>query len=198
MDDEQKKLRWQYKLLPFIIPMIVVLALFFFLASLVQMINLHNRIDKFPEVNKVLIEDPNMEKSLLALELLLIEKRYHQANTSLMSRIWLKYLGFVTGMILSIIGATFVLAKLREQPTNVQLSTRELKFSLISSSPGIILAILGTLIMVITIYRHNPIDLYDSNIYLPSTNTNKNNIPYDIIKEQPNEKDTSLIRPKIE
>ena len=199
MKNEKKRIQWQYKLLPLMIRMIVFLAIFFFIASLAQLIYLHKRIEQMPEIKMDQLLSPNTDKAVLALELLIIEKRYHQANTSLMSRIWLKYLGFVTGMILTFIGATFVLGKLREGPTNIQLTSKDVKLSIVSSSPGIILALLGTFIMVVTIYKHNPIALYDANVYLPSTIVKEYNaIPSDITKTEPEIKNSNLPRPKID
>lgn len=197
MENERNIAQWQSRLLPLMIRMIVILAFFFFIASLVQLIYLHKRIEQTPQVNITQLSDPKFEKSTIALELLLIEKRYHQANTSLMSRIWLKYLGFVTGMILTFIGATFVLGKLRESPTNLSLSAKDVTLSIVSSSPGIILALLGALIMLITIFKHNKIDVYDNNVYLPSSIiTEEAYNPLEGIGKQPDVKDSTLARPK--
>jgi hypothetical protein len=51
---------------------------------------------------------------LSSLETNIVERRYHQANVSLMSRVWTRYLGFVTGMVLAMVGSIFILGKLRE------------------------------------------------------------------------------------
>lgn len=145
---------------------IIVLAVFYFLASLGQFIYLQSRIEKKPTISESWITDKTPDSPLYHLEYLLIQNRYHQGNTSLMSRLWLKYIGFVTGMTLSLIGAVFILGKLREDTTELQLSTEQIKMSFLSSSPGIILAFLGTLIMITTILDNKPIDINDANVYL--------------------------------
>jgi hypothetical protein len=153
---------WQRRLLPLMIKVVLILAIFFFLASLAQLAYLHNNIKNSPEIS---------ENWIAELEHYVIQKRYHQGHTSLMSRIWIKYLGFVTGMILSIIGATFVLGKLQESESKIELTSSQVRLSIISSSPGIILAILGTVIMITTIVTKQPIELYDDSVYFRSPNS---------------------------
>ena len=47
----------------------------------------------------------------------MIKQRYHQANVLLMAGVRVRYPGLVTGMILALIGAVFVLGKIREERT---------------------------------------------------------------------------------
>ena len=170
MTDERIELvqiiRWQTKLLPVIIKVIVCLTVFFFLASLAQLIYLQSRIEKVPDLDQNWIKDNIPNSQLYQLEYLTIQKRYHQGNTSLMSRIWLQYLGFITGMILVIIGAIFILGKLREPEAKIELSASQVKLSILSSSPGLIMVLLGTFIMITTILDHKKIEISDNNIYL--------------------------------
>jgi hypothetical protein len=170
MDQENRELaqisRWQYKLLPTIIRIIIYLTVFFFLASLIQLIYLQTRIEKVPEIDKNWVQSTTHNSQLYQLEYLTIQNRYHQGNTSLMSRIWLKYLGFITGMILAIIGAIFVLGKLREPETRIEMDASQVKFSILSSSPGLVMVFLGTFIMITTILVHNEIEINDDSVYI--------------------------------
>jgi hypothetical protein len=163
--------RWQKKLLPTIIRIIIYLTIFFFIASLGQLIYLQTRIEKAPEIDKNWINRNTYNSQLYYLEYLTVQNRYHQGNTSLMSRIWLQYLGFITGMILAIIGAIFILGKLREPETKIDLDASQVKFSILSSSPGLVMVFLGTFIMITTIVVHNEIEIKDSGVYvMPSIN----------------------------
>lgn len=83
-----------------------------------------------------------------------------------MSRVWARYLGFVTGMILALVGAVFVLGKLREEATEVQTGTSGAMLSLRSASPGLIMAILGVALMATTIVTHHSMEWADSSVYL--------------------------------
>jgi len=170
MDQENRELaqlsRWQNKLLPTIIKIIISLTVFFFLASLGQLIYLQTRIEEVPEIDKNWVQATTHNSQLYQLEHLTIQNRYHQGNTSLMSRIWLQYLGFITGMILAIIGAIFILGKLREPETKIDMDASQVKFTILSSSPGLVMVFLGTFIMITTILVHNEIAINDDNVYI--------------------------------
>ena len=179
-----KTINWQKRLLPFMAGMVGALTFFFFIASFVQLYYLHNRIEKSPELDlkpalemmSVTTQNPegqdNLEmaswKARVILEGHTLQRRYHQANVLLMSRIWTRYLGFVTGMILALVGAAFILGKLREPETKLE-SESFWKLSVTSSSPGVILAILGTTLMLTTIVTHAKIDVRDGPLYIPAT-----------------------------
>lgn len=166
ISENTQTIKWQYRLLPFMIKTIIALMIFFFVASLGQFIYLQINIKMSPDLPKEWTQEKNIEKQLCELEYLVINKRYHQGETSLMSRIWLHYLGFVTGMILALIGAIFILGKLRENESKLNLDVSSVKVSLISSSPGLFLALLGTVIMITTILDHKKIDITDTSIYI--------------------------------
>jgi hypothetical protein len=78
-------------------------------------------------------------------------------------------------MILAIVGAVFIISKLKESVTNLETSSEAFKISLISASPGIIFGILGTSLMLATIFKQNDIDIKDvatylnHNMYAPKT-----------------------------
>jgi hypothetical protein len=44
-----------------------------------------------------------------ALERELIARRYDQVNLTVTTRLWTRLMGFITGMILALVGAAFVL-----------------------------------------------------------------------------------------
>jgi hypothetical protein len=102
---------------------------------------------------------------LARLECFVLERRYHQANVSLMSSVWIRYLGFVTGMILALVGASFVLGKLREPPSKMGVGTAVARFSFEGTSPGIILAGLGVVLMLTTIIVRHEFAVVDRPVY---------------------------------
>lgn len=185
---------WQKRLLPWmvVLPTLLVGA-FIFLASLRM-----NKIESFIYKNdasfldgkmispeKLDLRSPtaaNMEYInlyvLTEMEQYSMNKRYSQAAAITMSTIYSKYLGFFTGMILAIVGAIFIISKLKESSTNIEASMREeLKFKLLSSSPGIIFGFLGAALMTITILHKGEVNVNDSPLYLNHYNLSR--APYD-------------------
>ena len=170
---------WQRRLLPFMVLMIVGLAIFFVVATYRQLNRLNEQINQSnkPDLDSVLNSKPSDVdiqdahwRALVILEANALEKRYHQANVLLMSRVWIRYLGFLTGMIIALIGATFVLGKLRESATfNADGSLW--KFAMTTASPGLILALLGTILMVTAMVTNPAIKVGDGRTYLGDKDT---------------------------
>ncbi|MEW9799173.1 hypothetical protein [Alteromonas sp. CYL-A6] len=170
---------WQNKLLPFMIIMLITLTLFFFIATLVQLYDLNDRVQNAPVLPKAQLEAPpatdqplvnTQWQHLILLEANVLEQRYHQANVLLLSRIWTRYLGFITGMIMALVGAVFVLGKLQEPATKLDASvtlSEGSKFGtgLATQSPGLVLATLGTALMLTTILTHHEISVSDGPVY---------------------------------
>ena len=174
-------LRWQRRLLPLMVRMIVSLTLFFFLASLAQLVFLHWSIIKAPELqlDTARISAAASAKAdfdqllaaaklnaLIELEGQALQRHYHQANVLLMARLWIRYLGFVTGMILSLVGAVFILGKLQVSTSELAAKVEGAELSFKSASPGLILAILGVALMLTTILTHHRIETTDNAVYL--------------------------------
>jgi hypothetical protein len=173
--------KWQTNLMPLMKKMIIGLAIFFFVASFFQLFYLHTVIEKSPEIStdqifslyKKFENAGNYEKleaTRLKAEIILeentIARRYHEASVLLMSGIWVRYMGFATGMILAIVGAVFILGKLDISQTDVGGKFQGNEISIKSSSPGIILATLGTLLMFITIVMQQQHNVNDASVYL--------------------------------
>jgi hypothetical protein len=161
--------------------MIVGLTIFFFAASMAQLYYLDTRIEQVPQPNLARLgialdtaraAQPTPELRVLAsLDAALLERRYHQANVFLMGRLWTSYLGFVTGMILALVGAVFILGKLREEPTEAAAKAALGEGTLRTSSPGIVLAALGVVLMITTIVTNHPIQTADAPVYVGATST---------------------------
>lgn len=109
--------------------------------------------------------------TLVKMEERSLDRRYKQGGALLASRIFTKYLGFFTGMILAIVGSIFIIAKLQEEKTEIEGDIGNgIKGKLASSSPGIIFGLLGTVLMLSTILQHNDISVSDQPLFLNSTN----------------------------
>jgi len=122
---------------------------------------------------------PNMDDKLYRAELLTVLYRHQSADNIIESRILTINLSFLTGVILSFIGAIFILGKFSESATKIEAGQDKLKFSLASSSPGIILSTLGVALIIVCIVSKTSLDVKDQAVYL--------NVTYQV----PAKKDTS-------
>jgi hypothetical protein len=104
------------------------------------------------------------------LERELIARRYDEANLTFTTRLWTRLMGFLTGMILALVGAAFVLGKLETERSELGGSAQGLSFTVQSTSPGIVMGVLGTILMAIAIVVPATVTTHDGAIYfLPSS-----------------------------
>ncbi len=177
----EKPAPWQERLLPLMSGMLIALTAFFFVVTFVQMSYLHWTIFRSPPIqfdpasSQALLVSSNRFEDLYearqfevraAMERYIVEKRYHQISVQLMSGLWLRYLGFITGMILALVGASFILGKLRVSSQELEGKYVDFSLSLRTTSPGIFLAVLGVILMFTTLVDRDVYEVNDGNIYL--------------------------------
>ncbi|MCF0039765.1 hypothetical protein [Dyadobacter fanqingshengii] len=183
---------WQNRLMPWMILLPSLLILIFVYLSTVQLNNFSKEINNYKssELDKVFVnksdsslhrlvtESPELSKLYLLakMEEQLMNKRYSQGGVLLISRLYTKYLGFFTGMILAIVGAVFIISKLSEEQSSLTASGTNASLSLVSTSPGIIFAVLGTVLMLSTILSQTEIQITDAATYLNGPATTPINI----------------------
>ncbi len=170
----------QQRLLPLAVWAVIGLGVFFFLVTLSQLTYLHWELRK-PQASQVAAyarqvletaEPGDVTQLQLALSAQLeseaIARRYDGASVILMGHLWIRYLGFITGMIMAVIGSTFILARVRA-PGQSQLGAEGggVKLTLASASPGLILAALGSVMMVVTVLAQQTTNVSDSALYRP-------------------------------
>jgi hypothetical protein len=173
--------RWRNRLLPVMRGGLVVLAAFFFAASLVQYHLLYRDLRGMGPRTQVALEalektipqaqrtnvDFLQWKTLVLLEQDVMTMRYQQINATLLLRTWTRYTGFLVGMVLALVGAFFILGRLREETSQLSGESGGFKFALVTSSPGVILAVLGTILMVVTLVVKFDFAVQDRPVYLP-------------------------------
>jgi len=187
LQSNKQLLQWQNRLLPWMIAMPTILIGAFIILGTLKLNNFEKFAYRGDEERTTLnipspyasSTDSTLKKnadylkwySLVKMEEYSINRRYNQGGVLLMSRIYIKYLGFFTGMILAIVGAVFIISKLKEDVTEIEGSMEEkTKFRLVSSSPGIIFGVLGTALMLTTILTHSEISVKDMPLYLNTYN----------------------------
>jgi uncharacterized membrane protein len=182
--------RWQGRLLPFMSRFLVALAVGFFVISLVEV----NEVRKFVTIESTQTVRQKIEQlltqgdragtsadiaqqALLLLEADTLEKRYRGASALLVSRIWNRHLAFTTGMVLAFMGAVFIIGKLTETRSVVNVGASDWKAGISSSSPGLVLAFFGTLLMGIALVVQPQIEVQDRPVYFMATGLVKNVTP---------------------
>lgn len=183
-DSETRELaRWQRRLLPFAIGSIAVLAVFFFASSLWEMQRFRDMINYQPgnglvrtleaferaqpqAASAAEAHEHLRWKTLVLLEAEALNHRYAQVNATLMLRAWTRHLGFLTGMVLAFVGAIFILSKLREDMTSLSAEGSGAKGALATSSPGIVLITLGSVLMVVTLTIDFEFTTTDAPVYV--------------------------------
>lgn len=174
-DDERSLLRWQRRLLPFMTGGLLTLGLIFFAATLWHYNDLQRHFEvAMPDLREELrrLDNPAITPEYkdwyarALLEEIALKRRYQQNAIGLQARIWTRMMGFLTGMVLVFSGCIFILGKLRE---DVQMSgdVQGAKWALVTSSPGLVLALAGTVLMALAIYVPSTIESTDSVVYLP-------------------------------
>jgi hypothetical protein len=160
---------------------IIVLAVFFFVTSLIELLYLQRRLETLPTISTrealkdlegpIRNEQERLERAkwrtAAEFEKYAWSQRYFQANVLLSARLWTRYLSFVTGMILSMVGVTFVLGRLDASASKLNSEGGGLRIALETSSPGLILCVLGTILMTVSMLANPPINVDDGAIYLP-------------------------------
>jgi hypothetical protein len=164
--------------------MLVGLSVFFLLASAadlaflhVQVLQEHNfdvtaafvHLTPTAETSHQQLLDEARLRAIILLESNTIERHYHQASALVLSRLWKDYLGFVTGMILSLVGAAFVLGKLNAPRSEMSGKTPVGEVTLKTASPGLVLTVLGVALMITTLVTHSEISVRNASVYLHDT-----------------------------
>ena len=169
---------WQKRMLPLMVRFILALTAFFFIVSLVQLTYLHWTIQDAPPINldpalEQFEQHPptNFEERMQLTELRMLagldsgttEQRYHQVSAALMARVWTSYMGFVTGMILALVGAIFILGKMQDAAPELRAAgTGGFGITIKTASPGLVLGVLGVILMLTTIAINHRIDVADA------------------------------------
>lgn len=174
--------RWQKRMLPFVLVAIFAMGAFFFGSSIIQLNKLSDRIthQESPRIDRTFAafesqggvqgEADKLDylrwKTMVMLEQDVVQRRYAQVNATTMLSAWTRHLGFLTGMILALVGAIFILSKLNETPTTLSGEGGGAKAALETSSPGIVLAVLGSVLMTVTLTREFEFTTTDTPVYI--------------------------------
>lgn len=181
-NDQAEHLRhWQLQMRPLMIWMLIGLTVFFFFATAAQLWYLNENIKDTTRLptqdvmrpfscepgrsNDECLDQRRFDTAAL-LEADTVARRYHQSNVILFSSIWSRYLGFITGMALAMVGAAFILGRIEIEPSEAGGEAGGWKVSLKTASPGLVLCTLGTVLMVVAIAILHEFHSRDESVYV--------------------------------
>ena len=105
----------------------------------------------------------------------LSEQYINYANKALMSSATRKNTGFLVGNLLVLMGCVIVFRRIREMPATVEMAaTSQASLKLLSSSPGVIIVILGSAIILATILHSDTIDFSSGELRVQPSSNNRN------------------------
>lgn len=180
---QAKLWNWQNKLMVFMAAMIAGVTAAFLLGSYIQLSDIYHQVLVVTPLNfntggntavvsggqaggsPTALQVTGMNP-YAALEFSVMDHRYHQANALLVAAIWSNYLGLVTGMILALVGATFILGMLDSGLTSIDSGNSVWHLVLTSSSPGLIMLVLGVVLMMATMFIKQDIAVTDKPVYM--------------------------------
>jgi hypothetical protein len=170
---------WRVWMAPFMVAFVVAAGLWFALMAIVELRGFYARVQHAPldvaadfaayerAAGPAAAADLGYLrfKTLTRLEADALQRRYHQATTTMLARVWTRQLGFLTGMILAMVGAVFVLGRLEDRGSKLSGEGGGVTGGLETSSPGLVLAALGAGLMAITLLMPFGVETFDRPVY---------------------------------
>jgi len=168
--EDRRLALWQWRLLPLMSAALILLGGFFVWQSVYEMRQLQAFVRQPTPFDARVVSglegvDPG-SRALIALEVHSLHQRERFIQLTVSSRMWTRYMAFITGMVLAIVGATFVLGRLQESGTQLSGEASGVKMSVQSASPGLILATLGTALMLAAILPGMDINNQYAGVYV--------------------------------
>lgn len=120
------------------------------------------------DFSKILSTSPvNNDTVLLGLEHDGLGMRNKRAISALYMRAYTQFLALIAGTVLSLLGAVFVLARVDSVATTSDATIGGMKWALSSSSPGIIVSIVGAVLIGGVVYlASDAIQVFDAPVFL--------------------------------
>ncbi|MEP4091769.1 hypothetical protein [Reichenbachiella sp.] len=126
-------------------------------------------VDKYLDINT---EVPYMEvvKAMAKLEEYGLQRRHHFARVSMLSSLSIKYMGFIIGFIICLFGAFFVIGRINfEKESKIDFEEQNIgKLSIQSTSPGLIMIILGIILVGFVSQLSHTTSIKDQSNFLPT------------------------------
>lgn len=165
---------WQGKLLPYMMAGIAALALLFFVGTFWNYTRLQERLAHQDPDIVVAIEklrgtaaSPAYQDWYMrvVLEERAMRSRHHQNAAVIESRVWTRFMGFITGMVMVMAGCIFILGKL-DATFDGSVKAQGNEGVLKTNSPGLVLAVVGSVLIAISLVVSVNIEVTDRPVYI--------------------------------
>ena len=185
--------RWQRRLLPFLLVGLLSLGLAFFASTVFNYSLLMRSLgSEGTETQAQLLRinaDPATPQDRQWASRALLEERalrrgYDFAAVNLQARIWTRFMGFMVGMVMVLSGCLFILARM-EVSFDGQAKVADGGGALRTNSPGLVLAVLGTLLMGLALLDQVTQTVGTTNIYLPAQDETGPQVPASTLSKLP-------------
>lgn len=149
----------------FVSMFILLLGGFFLYVTLQQQTALANENIEFSELAS---SATTPDQYFLKIQAAVALRRFQYAAASSFSNAARANVAFLIGTIMALTGCLFVIRRVPDSPVNARVDSGEnVRFRIAMSSPGLVLATLGTAIIVITILSHDSVKLREGGITFP-------------------------------
>ena len=166
--------RWQLKLLPFMMVTLVLVGIVFFVATLRNYADLRERLNRpLPDIALALdklqaAQATDWQRDWTVRVLLedraLRSRREHNAAV-VEARVWTRFMGFMTGMVMVLAGCIFILGRL-EASFDGRAKVNDSEGAFKTNSPGLVLTVAGTVLIAISLTVTVQVELNDRPVYL--------------------------------
>ena len=127
---------------------------------------------------KGLDNDSKVKTDFLRAQLVLIHRRYQFASKISRYNTILRQIGFLIGTLLVVLGTMIVIRGVRDSNIDLEIKGLErAKIKFTTSSPGIFLAFIGSLVIIVTIIKGGATSFDDDGITNPAATTVLDIIP---------------------
>ena len=173
-DPDRSLLKWQTKLLPFMMGGLALIAVLFFVGTFWNYSNLQAKLEvpdpdivaTFEKMRATPSTDAYQDWYMrVVLEDRAMRSRHHQNSAVIESRVWTRFMGFVTGMVMVMAGCIFILGKLDAQFDGT-FKAQGNEGSMKTNSPGVVLAVVGSMLIAVSLYVTVNIEVTDRPVYL--------------------------------
>lgn len=189
--------RWQRRLLPFLLSGLLTLGLAFFASTVFNYSLLMKSLGSENTETQVQLLRINADlatpqerqwASRALLEERALRRGYDFAAVNLQARIWTRFMGFLVGMVMVLSGCLFILARM-EVSFDGQAKAADAGGALRTNSPGLVLAVLGTLLMGLALLDKVTQTVGTTNIYLPAQDEPGPPVPVSTLPSLPKAQD---------
>lgn len=172
------RITWQERLLPFMLASLVFVGVFFSVTTYLFFDRLQAELQyNRTEIGATLARADQPASGpadagyrdwyvRATLEQMGLQQRFNVQIAIVKGRLWARFMGFLTGMLLALTGCVFVLGQLRAKVV-FSGEAQGAKGALDTNAPGLLLALLGTIIIGLALAVPGSVESSDTAIYLP-------------------------------